>query len=184
MKDGINKNNISKRNNFYSRKYNNLVLSLEIICLILSISTIEGTVPNLVSLSSEIHLVINGTGNQSSMNNSFYLQPSEVFVNGIYKESCKTFCELEYEENNIILIFNETLNSLEMIFFELDNIIEIDFSHFDFSFVTTMAFMCKNCINLEKINFENINTSSLVDMERVFYNCSQLTTLIGLNFDT
>ena len=91
MIDGINKNNISKRNNFYSGKYINFIFSLEIICLIIYISTIEGTVPNLVSLASEIHLVINGTGNQSLMNNSFYLQPPQVFVNGIYKESCKTF---------------------------------------------------------------------------------------------
>ena len=85
--------------------------------MIISIPITEGTLRNLISLSSEIYLVINGTGNQTLMNNSFYLQPSKVYVNGIYRESCKTFCELEQEENNVTLIFNETLNTCEMMFF-------------------------------------------------------------------
>ena len=89
MKDGINKNSISKRSTIYSFKYNNFVLTFKILCLILSISIAEGTLRNLISLSSEIHLVINGTGNQTLINNSFYLQPSQVFVNGIYRKSWK-----------------------------------------------------------------------------------------------
>ena len=117
MKDGINKNSISKRSTFYSFTNNNFVLTLKILCFIISVSNTEGTFRNLISLSSEIYLVINGTGNQTLMNNSFYLQPSQVFVNGIYRESCKTFCELEQEENNVTLVFNETLNTCEMMFF-------------------------------------------------------------------
>ena len=46
-------------------------------------------------------------------------------------------------------------------FERLTNIIEIDLSNFDASNVRTMQYMFYGCSNLEKIEFGNINTSSL-----------------------
>ena len=103
-----------------------------------------------------------------------------VFVNGIYSDSCfKALCNLGYEqrENNIKLIFNDTLNSTELMFSGLDNIIEIDLSLFDFSQITSMENMFRNCYYLEKINFGNINTSSVVNMRRLFINCISLLSI-------
>ena len=65
---------------------------------------------------SEIRLIIIGTGNQSILNDSFYLEPSEVIVNGIIKNECKKFCQMEKEENNVSLFFNSTVESCQSIF--------------------------------------------------------------------
>ena len=46
-------------------------------------------------------MIVKGNGEQQILNNSFYLQPSEVWVNEIKKESCIIFCYMEREENNV-----------------------------------------------------------------------------------
>ena len=157
---------------------------LRIIHFIFCISFTKERVRNLINFSSEIYLLIYGNATQILLNDSFYPQPSEVFVNKINKESNNISYELEYEINNVSLIFNETLNSTENMFYGLDNIIEIDLSLFDFSYVTTMENMFRSCINLEKIYFGNINTSSVTNMKCLFYNCSKLISIDVSNFDT
>ena len=152
----------------------NYLFLLTILFMLFFISITEQRLRNLINLSSEIHLIIKGRGNQSFINNTFYPLPSEVYVNGIYKDSRKIFSEFEYEENNVTLIFDETIESCERMFSELDNIIEIDLSHFDFSRVTTMSFMFRKCSNLERIIFGDINTSSLINIKGTFYSCSKI----------
>ena len=59
-------------------------------------------------------------------------------------------------------------------FYKRTNIIEIDFSNFDFSDVTTMLRMFSDCSKLEKINFGNklkINTSKVSSVSYMFSNC-------------
>ena len=184
MKEGLIKTMKQNVNNPYFLYYIQLIFSKELIYLILIFSIAVEIEGNIIDLSSEIHLVIKGSGNQSIINNMFYLQPDEVYVNGMHKESCKTICELEYEENNVTLVFNHIMNSTKNMFYQLVGLKEIDFSDFDFSYVTSMTFMFSFCSNLEKIDFGNINTSSLVDMTAVFYNCSNLTSVDVSKFDT
>ena len=172
MKVEINKKLRAKGKNCYIKSNKHFINLLKYIYLFSMFIITYHNCRNLIHLSSEINLVIRGSGNQSLLNDSFYIEPSEVFVNGILRDSCKMFCELENEENNVTLIFNTSIESCEIMFAELDNIIEIDLFNFDFSIVTSMAFMFKNLANLEKINFGNINTSSVIDMRGVFYNCA------------
>ena len=126
---------------------------LKIIFFIICTSITKEKQRNILIYSSEIHMIINGNGTQILLNDSFYPPPSEVYVNGINKNSCSIFCEMEYEMNNVTLIFNETLNSSEIMFSGLVNLIEIDLSFFDFSSIVSMENMFRNCCNLEKINF-------------------------------
>ena len=175
MNGRINKNPITN-------KY--IYFVLKIIYLVLYIKTTEENHRILINLSSEIHLVIKGDGNQSFLNTTFYIKPSLVYVNSIYTNSCKTFCEMDYEKNNIKLIFNEVIESCENMFYGLYNMIEIDLSNFDFSKVSNLMNMFRNCYNLEKINFGNINTSSVVNMKRLFHTCKTLTSINLINFDT
>ena len=49
--------------------------------------------------------------------------------------------------------------------------IEIDLSNFDASKVTTMASMFSQYYDLEKITFGNIVTSSVKNMEQLFFSC-------------
>ena len=181
MKDKINIR--PKGNHHYFMNFKNSMILLIIYSFLFILITEEKPI-DLINFASEINLVIKGSGNQSLLNNSFNIEPSEVYVNGIYKGTCKMFCELDYEINNITLIFNNTIKSCEIMFSESVNIKEIDLSNFDFSDVITMENMFRNCKNIEKINFGNINTSSVIDMNRLFYNCLKLTSLDISNFDT
>ena len=106
---------------------------------------------------NEIHLVIKGDGNQNLLNSQFHYTPSVVLVNGFHNVSCRKSCYLTEDDNNITLQFSEQITTCKKMFLNLNNIIEIDLSNFDFSQVTNMAMMLKGCTNLETIIFGNIN---------------------------
>ena len=184
MNDEVNIKIISKRKHFYFIRYNQFYSLIIILYFILFISIVGEKHRILNNLLSEIHFVISGKGNQTLLNNTFYPEPYKVYVNSLKKDSCKRFCEMEYEINHVTLIFNETIEFCDNIFYGSENITEIDFSKFDFSKVKNMTFLLRNCKNLEKINFGNINTSSVVNMRGLFYNCLALTSLNISNFDT
>ena len=133
---------------------------------------------------SEIHLVIQGNGNQNIISDNFNILPSEVLINGIKDESCQKICNLEGDKNNITLKFESQIETCKDMFKSLNNIIEIDLSYFDTSKVTDISYMLSSCSNLEIINFGNINTSSVEDMSHLFDNCYKLTSIDLSNFDT
>ena len=95
------------RYNFNYRNLKQFIFLINFIHLIFFISFTEERQRNLINFSSEINLVISGSGNQKLLNDSFYLEPSKILVNGIKKDSCKKSCELEDGENNVILIFDD-----------------------------------------------------------------------------
>ena len=125
------------------------------------------TVNNMIYLKyyfSEIHLVIQGNGDQNLLSDKFNLEPSEVYINGIKNDLCKKTCHLEGDKNNIILRFENKIETCDHMFSELKRIISIDLSNFDASKVTDMGAMFYHCSNLERINFGKINTSSVKNM--------------------
>ena len=116
------------------------------------------------SINSEIHLVIQGSGEQQLLEDYYFtnfIRPSEVLVNGVKNDSCSKTCNLVGDRNNITLKFDTQIESCNYMFSRLTNIIEIDLSNFDASKVKNMGWMFDGCSNLEKIEFGNINTSSL-----------------------
>ena len=46
------------------------------------------------SINSEIHLVIQGSGQQKLLNDYINIEPSEVLVNGVKDDSCSKTCIL------------------------------------------------------------------------------------------
>ena len=136
------------------------------------------------SEQNEIRLVINGPGVKYFINNSFYLEPSEVIVNGVKKLTCKKYCDLADGLNNITIKFSEKINSSEIMFRGMTNIVEIDLSKLDISGVTNMSEMFYGCSNLENITFGNTNTSSVTNMYYLFYACKRLTSIDISYFDT
>ena len=116
------------------------------------------------SEQNEIRLVINGPGVKYFINNNFYLEPCGVIVNGVKKFTCKKYCDFADGLNNITIKFSEKVNSSEIMFRGMTNIVEIDLSKLDISGVTNMSEMFYGCSNLENITFGNINTSSVTNM--------------------
>ena len=139
---------------------------------------------NYIIRSSEINLVIKGSGKQSLIYSNFNVVLSQVLVNGKERTDCKKICYLEQEINNVTLIFDTEIDSCYEMFYSLMNIIEIDLSKFDASHITDMSYMFNSSSNLEKINFGNINTSSLKSMKCLFQYCYKLTSIDLSHFDT
>ena len=131
----------------------------------------------LIHYDSEIHLIIQGNGNQNILNNDFIYEPSEVIVNGYSNNSCKKKCYFLENINNITLKFSEQIDSLECMFKGLENILEIDLSNFDVSQVTRMQEMFRDCSNLVSVILSNYNTYNLNNISHMFYNCFNLETI-------
>ena len=139
------------------------------------------------SINSEIHLVIQGNGEQKLLNDIYFTnfkRPSEVLVNGVKDDSCSKTCNLEGDRNNITLKFDTQIEPCNSMFELLTNIIEIDLSNFDASKVRNMRWMFYSCSNLKKIEFGNINTPSLENMAGMFQGFSKLKLVDLSNLDT
>ena len=174
--------NMSKINLTYFPLYLDLIIFLLKIFFV-RLSSINN-IRQLDNHYSEIHLVIQGSGVQNLLSDSFTPTPSMVLVNGEKDDSCSKTCNLQGDKNNIILKYQNQLNSCEKMFSGLNNIIAADLSYFDTSQVTSMKKMFMNCQYLEKIIFGNIDTSSLKDMQALFNSCLKLTSADLSNFDT
>ena len=132
---------------------------------------------------SEISILINGTGNQSILYSNENL-PNEIFVNGIkYNNQITKEISLSNPINNITMFWNSKLNTCNHMFYDLENIIKIDLSKFDSSFITDMSYMFCNCHSLISIDLSNISTSSVKNMEYMFKACYSLISLDLKHFD-
>ena len=139
---------------------------------------------NIYKYKQNIYLKIAGKNEQKFLTHYFYLNPKEVWVNGVLKPSCTKTCDLENDINNITISFDNQLESFDYMFNGITNIIEIDLSDLDTSKVTNMSHMFNGCTNLERIYFGNINTSLVKDMKYLFHNCKKLEYINLSNFDT
>ena len=113
----------------------------------ISLSESKKTDMNIFNNYSEISLMIRGIGSQNIISDEFIYEPSDIIINNeSVKDKCKRIFELCEEENNITLIFNQSINTFDNMF--------------------------KNIINLNSINLSNFDTSKIVNMSSMFYNCS------------
>lgn len=146
-----------------------IILIIDIL-IFLYITTIEGKLINLVNYYSEIHLVI--------------IESRGNTINILYDQFAFKPYEFKIIGNNATLYFDDTINTCENMFYQLNHITEIDLSKFDFSIITSTKNMFFNCTKLKKIDFGNINTSSLTSMESMFGECKELKSIDLTKFDT
>ena len=142
-----------------------------------------------ISINSfnEIKIKIIGFGTQKILKTNFNeTLPSQVLVNGEASliEPGNTISNLQKEENLIIMKWdNKIANGAEM-FSNLNNLIEVDFSNFDGSELTTMNYIFNECKNLISVNFTNFKTPKLSNIGGMFYECSSLLSLDLSSLDT
>ena len=134
-------------------------------------------------LTSKIQLTIESSGYQNILNELFYTEPTNVYINSVLDVNCKKYCNLTSSLNYIIIEFDYEINSCENMF-SYTNIKEIDLSLFDSSKVTSMKSMFEHCTNLININFGEIDTSSVTDMSKLFYYCQNLNPINVSSFNT
>ena len=159
----------------------------------------ENPINNFVN-QNIIYLTIKGTGRKRIVSEDRFAKfPDLIYINDekyqfdvdddekIYIEKVDEYGD-KLENENIVskikLVWNNKLTNCDYLFYSIDSLIEIDFSEFDCSEVTSMSSMLYNCYNLKNVTFGQINTSSLVDMSFMFGECEELKEIDLSNFDT
>ena len=109
-----------------------------------------------MSQSSSIKLKIENSGIQKIYSIGTYewsypvIHPDEIYINGKNKTEIKNEYNFEYNNNEIILVWYNSLESTTCMFRDCTSITEIDLSNFDDSQLIYMQFMFKNCQSLKK----------------------------------
>ena len=102
--------------------------------------------------------------------------------NGYFKIGSNDTLEIHF--NYILTELDNIFSCSSSSYFDKENIISYDFSHFDSSQITNMNSMFDGCDSIEYINITNFNSSSATDMGHMFQGCTNLKSLDLTNFDT
>ena len=136
------------------------------------------------SLEISVHLKVSAAGEQNVLWPDFPYKPNIVYYNYEGEEiTINNAYRLDVPDANtqIRLDWGDYLYNCEKMFYQLENIKEIDFNYFDTSNVVNMDYMFANCANLETIN--NLKAASITSMNYIFQNCRNLIYLNLYNFD-
>ena len=143
---------------------------------------------------NEITIKIKGKGVQNILSDSkvcrdytigFNSFPNQVIINGKEETSLNNYSYNMTEEiNNVTMKWDSPLTNCNLMFKDLVNIIDFDFSKFDTSKIKNMRCMFFNCSKIESINVSSFNTSNVRDMGSMFSDCNMLKSLNLYNFDT
>ena len=142
--------------------------------------------------SYEIKIKIKGIGNQNIISSNYYNCPNKILLNEQlinYIIDCHIINIPSQESNetiinNVTLIWDQSTNSFDSMFYYLQNISEVDLSNYDASLITSMNHVFVGCISLTSINLNNLNTSSVESISHIFENCNSLKELDLSSFNT
>ena len=129
-------------------KFNVLII---IIFLALQSSSYQINKEMIYLYSSSITITIQGSGTQniffggSSCNYGIFSRPNEIFINNVKQ----TYINYQYDFNNppniVKLVWNNRFSNCNCLFQDCINIIDINFSEFDFSLGLNGYQMFYNC---------------------------------------
>ena len=80
-------------------------------------------------------------------------------------------------QDKIRIEINYPLFDLEMMFFDCDNITEINFVQFETQKVTNMSCLFYNCFSLEILDLSKFKLDNVINMSAMFYMCKNLKYL-------
>ena len=92
--------------------------------------------------------------------------------------------ECNSEINSVRIAWDNKLTTCKNMFKGVWDLIEIDFSEFDFSKVTDMTSLCDWCENVTSINMNNGNGLQIKSMDWMFAHCHNLETIDLSGFKT
>ena len=133
-----------------------------------------------------IEIQIIGQGYLNYISNKSDLIPKYIFVNNKTRVDYtkKHFNFASYKIRDLILTYNITnqIISFNSLFADLPHLLKVDLSQFEDK-VVDLGRMFENCKNLQHVNFGNFDTSSVINMEYMFYGTG-LKYLALPNFNT
>ena len=87
-------------------------------------------------------------------------------------------------EYNITLNFKKELEDISYLFYNCQQLKEIDLSNFKTQNAKNMKCMFSGCSKLIKVNLKNVNSNEVTDMKDMFSNCNSLIELDLSSFKT
>ena len=105
---------------------------------------------------------------------------TQLFIND--KETrYQKFIVPKPEEIGTIIVrleFEFNLTNCSRMFYECENIVEIDLSNCDTQQVNNMSFMFYGCKNLTRLDLSSMNSISVTDTRAMFSRCNKLTNIL------
>ena len=143
----------------------------------------------IFSKNSYITFKIRGSGNSRILydGDCTYTKPplpDEIYINGDKQTDIKYYYNFTYEENNVTLMWNNSLKYTGCMFLGSTNIIEFDLSRFDTSEIKSMAEIFRGCSLLVSLDLSNFNTPQLTCLDNMFNGCSSLVSIDLQNINT
>ena len=137
---------------------------------------------------NQITLKVKSAGTQQILNNNGKYEggpPTKVYLNDVNITFTSEFAVNVIDENSTIkMVWDNLLSTTYYMFYNLSNIVELDFSSFDFSLVSSAAHMFENCTSLVSLDLSNCNASKIEWMGYMFSNCISLISLNLSDFNT
>ena len=134
----------------------------------------------------------NASGVVPTFNEGYQYIVNETESNGIYTVELSsdddfTSCSF-YGQANLLTVeylrVTNNVTTMDSMFYNCNNLTQLDVSNWDTSKVTTMYSMFGVCNKLTSLDVSNFDTSNITNMNSMFYGCSKLTSLDVSNWDT
>ena len=127
--------------------------------------------------------------NDNSGNKIREAKDIDFIINGNHSIKYKATDRLFISKGQKIEIYFSNITNLKSYFSvtqdpNMENVVSLDLSHFNTSFVTNMALMFNGCTSLKSIDLYDINTSLVTDMNNMFNDCKELEILDLSSFNT
>ena len=179
-KKNTKENNIRIKSN---KKYSNniIVLNNRIIIIYIIINFLI-----LSKCDNIIKLKINQKGAFYILSKEFDIlsYPNETFINSEKQDSISSSYYFNDTDNIVELKWYNKITNCNYMFFDCQNIIEVDLTNFDMSEVEHMAYMFYNCNSMKILNLSNYDTPKLINLKNTFAFCTSLVSLYFSNFNT
>ena len=144
----------------------------------------------IYSYSSSITITIQGSGTQniffggSSCNGGIFSRPNEIYINNVKQ----TYINAQYDFNNppniVKLVWYNRFSNCNCLFQNCINIIDINFSEYDFSLGLHGYQMFYNCKSLTSLNFNAFSGKiNIYNAANMFSYCESLTSIDLSKFD-
>ena len=118
----------------------------------------------------EINITIKGTGRQQIVYEDSKYKPNKILINGIPQDYTDFYVNnLPGGPNIITMRWDNKLTSCFKMFYELNNIIDFNFSYFDTSQVENMYYMFCYLNSIKTLDLSNLNKSSVKDMQYICF---------------
>ena len=159
----------------------NIFLNLYFFMIYFPIIICENNILDLRKLNFDNSLSISMTGNLGQLSQlldsiDFNPLPDDYTMSNKMENGQQIIC--------FTLYWQTSITNCSGMFSNVNNLLSVDLSNFDFTQVVDMSNMFKNCINIKNITFGDKRIDKVTNMDSMFYGCQSLTTLDLSKFDT